>query len=141
MQSTVMLAVMTVALQFAPVMQWSGWAIAALFIGFYIKLRLSDPFRQLERAMEKIRELTHSNEELTQLNGQLVQRNEQLSTDIKNIHAECNELRSNFKLLKIAFDKNGETIARLADDLKTERELRDQQYMQWMKEKGQRGDL
>ena len=141
MQSTVMLVVMTIALQFAPVVQWSGWAFFAVMVGFYVKLRTSDPFRQLERAMETVRNMTHANEELSATNTRLVQRNEQLSTDLKALHTECSELRSNFKLLKIAFDKNGETIARLAQDLKEERELRDQQFMQWTREKAQRGDL
>ena len=107
----------------------------------YFQLRNSDPYKQLERAMQKIRDLTHSNEELKAINAQLVQRNEQLSTDIKAIHAECNELRSNFKLLKIAFDKNGETIERLANDLKAERELRDEQFMQWTRERAKHGEL
>ena len=128
-------------LQISEVTTYGGWIMAAISMGFYVKLRMSDPYRQLERAMDMVRKSTHTAEELKVENLALRNRNDQLSTDLQSLHAECTELRSNFKLLKVAFDKNGETIARLAEDLKAERELRDQQFMQWTREKAARGEL
>jgi predicted nuclease with TOPRIM domain len=130
-----------VFLQAAQITTYGGWLTAFIVGGFYVKLLMSDPYRSLNRAVEKVRELTHAAEELKTENLALRNRNDQLSTDLQSLHAECTELRSNFKLLKVAFDKNGETIARLAEDLKDERELRDQQFMQWTREKAARGEL
>ena len=130
-----------VVLQISEATTYSGWIMAVIAMGFYIKLRMSDPFRQLERSMEMVRQLTHTAEELKVENLALRNRNEQLNTELQSIHAECSELRSNLKLLKVAFEKNGETIARLAQDLKEERELRDDQFMQWTRERAKHGDL
>lgn len=130
-----------VVLQISEATTYSGWIMAVIAMGFYVKLRMSDPFRQLERSMEMVRQLTHTAEELKVENLALRNRNEQLNTELQSIHAECSELRSNLKLLKIAFEKNGETIARLAQDLKEERELRDEQFMQWTRERAKHGDL
>lgn len=130
-----------VVLQISEATTYSGWIMAVIAMGFYVKLRMSDPFRQLERSMEMVRQLTHTAEELKVENLALRNRNEQLNTELQSIHAECSELRSNLKLLKVAFEKNGETIARLAQDLKEERELRDEQFMQWTRERAKHGEL
>ena len=130
-----------VVLQISEATTYSGWIMAVIAMGFYVKLRMSDPLREVERALETVRKVTHDNEELKAANDILVKQNEQLSTDLKAVHTECSELRSNFKLLKIAFEKNGETIARLAQDLKEERELRDEQFMQWTRERAKHGEL
>ena len=71
----------------------------------------------------------------------LTNRNDELRTLNNRLHSEVNEVRASMAELKKAFEKNGETIARLADDLKEEREKRDQQFMQWTREKAARGDL
>lgn len=108
-----MLVVMTVALQFAPVMQWSGWAFATLMLGFYIKLRMSDPFRQLERAMETVRKLTHVAEEYKGENFKLVQRNEELRTAHNTLHGEYLELRGKFSQLNVSYGQLAEQFADL----------------------------
>ncbi len=136
------LIVLAVALQIvAPMMQWSGWAFFALAIGFYLKLRMSDPFRRIDKLIEENRKTLAALADEKVRVMELTNRNDELKTTLNALHAEHLELKGQFSQLNVAYGKMGEMISDLRDDLKTERELRDQQYMQWMKEKGQRGDL
>jgi septal ring factor EnvC (AmiA/AmiB activator) len=122
------------------------WIVVLSLIGtagwlMVYRLWTSTSKKELDKMTAKLAEANATIDRLSGLELKWRNRADELSTELKTMHDECKELRSNFKLLKIAFDKNGETIARLAQDLKEERELRDQQFMQWTREKAARGEL
>ncbi len=71
----------------------------------------------------------------------LKNRNDELNTAHARLHGEFVELRGQFSQLNIAFAKQGVTVATLMEELREERKLRDDQYMQWMREKAKNGDL
>jgi len=103
--------------------------------------RLSDPFAKIEKLTRQVKQLLEALAEEKVRVMDLTNRNDELRTLNNRLHSEVNEVRASMAELKKAFEKNGETIARLADDLKEEREKRDQQFMQWTREKAARGDL
>ena len=133
--------VLLVGWQWAEVQGWIGWIVAALALGLYIRIRLSDPFAKIEKLTKQVKHLLEALAEEKVRVMDLTNRNDELRTLNNRLHSELNEVRASMAELKKAFEKNGETIARLADDLKEEREKRDQQFMQWTREKAARGDL
>lgn len=141
MKGMIALVLASVMLQFAPAMQWSGWALFAVMVGFYVKLRMSDPQRQFERLMDEHRKVLKSLADEKIRVMELTNRNDALNTNINTLHAEHLELKGQFSQLNVAYGKLGERFDKMQEDLKEEREKRDQQFMQWTREKAQRGDL
>lgn len=141
MKGMIALVVASIALQFTPVIQWSGWILLAIMVGFYVKLRMSDPYTRMDRLIEENRKTLQALADEKVRVMELTNRNDELRTKLNTLHAEHLELKGQFSQLNVAYGKMGEMISDLRTDLKTERELRDQQFMQWTKEKAQRGDL
>jgi len=125
-------------------MMYTGYLLGLFGIGallLYYRLWISTgpvEFRKLKEAYAKSLQTI---EELTSLEAKWRQRAEELSTQHSQLHGEYLELRGQFSQLNIAYAKMGEQVAALRDDLAKERKLRDEQYMQWMREKAANGDL
>ena len=121
-----------VVLQISEATTYSGWIMAVIAMGFYIKLRMSDPFRQLERSMEMVRQLTHAAEELKVENFRLVQRNEELSTAHNTLHGEYLEIRGKFSQLNVSYGQIAEEFADMKQRLKKLEEERDHYMAQFI---------
>ena len=134
-------AVLWAGWKWVEVFGWLGMIVAAVAVALYIRLRMSDPYTKIDRLTKEVQRLMDSLSEERIRTMDLTNRNDELRTLNNRLHSELNEVRASMAELKKAFEKNGETIARLADDLKEEREKRDQQFMQWTREKAARGDL
>ena len=133
--------VLLVGWQWAEVQGWIGWIVAALALGLYIRIRLSDPFAKIEKLTKQVKQLLEALAEEKVRVMDLTNRNDELRTLNNRLKGDLDEMRGEMKSLKVAFEKNGETIARLAEDLKEERKLRDDQFMQWTRERAKYGEL
>ena len=133
--------ILLVGWRWADVYGWVGWIVAALAIGLYIRIRLSDPYSKIERLTKQVKQLLEALAEEKVRVMDLTNRNDELRTLNNRLKGDLDEMRGEMKSLKVAFEKNGETIARLAEDLKEERKLRDDQFMQWTRERAKYGEL
>jgi hypothetical protein len=118
-----------------------GWLLFGGSLVLYYRLWISsgvDELRKLKAALVKAHDTI---ERLSLMEVKLKNRNDELHTQHAKLHGEYLELRGQFSQLNIAYSKMGERFDAMQTELKEERELRDQQFMQWTRERAQRGDL
>ncbi len=134
-------AVLWAGWKWVEVFGWLGMIVAAVAVALYIRLRMSDPYTKIDRLTKEVQRLMDSLSEERIRTMDLTNRNDELRTLNNRLKGDLDEMRGEMKSLKVAFEKNGETIARLAEDLKEERKLRDDQFMQWTRERAKYGEL
>lgn len=120
---------------------WVGWLLFSLVGMLYTLLWRSSragELRQMKQELEKARKAIN---ELREMEFDLKNRNDKLRTDYNTMHGEYVELRGKFSQLQIAFDKVAAQMAEQRLDLNKERELRDSQYMELIRERAKNGDL
>jgi predicted nuclease with TOPRIM domain len=120
---------------------WAGWALLSCALLLYYRLWTSASAIELRRMNEELAKARRMIEELQRLEHSLKSRNDELNTAHTRLHGEFTELRGQFSQLNVAFNRQGEMVGRLMEDLKRERELRDDQYADLMRTKAQHGDL
>jgi predicted nuclease with TOPRIM domain len=120
---------------------WAGWALLGCMLLLYYRLWTSTSTVELRRMKEELAKARRMIEELQRLEHSLKNRNDELNTAHARLHGEFTELRGQFSQLTVAFNRQGEMVGKLMEDLKRERELRDNQYADLMRTKAQHGDL
>jgi chromosome segregation ATPase len=127
---------------------WVGWlmfAITAIVLSWFwytsriqyvltLTSNIADQARQIKRLSH---ELEHERQRVIDLKAQ----NDELRQKMTALHEEYLELRGQFSQMNVAYGKLGDQMDKLREDLRQERDKRDQQFAQWIKEKAQRGDL
>ena len=118
-----------------------GWVLFAGALMLYYRLWTSAGVDELRKLKEALSEARITIARLQEMELSLKNRNDELNTAHARLHGEFIELRGQFSQLNTAFAKQGETVARLMDELSAERKLRDDQFMQWTRERAAHGDL
>jgi chromosome segregation ATPase len=120
---------------------WAGWVLCAAISLLWYRLWVSVDVRSMRTVRDENNKLKARVDHLERQETFLKNRNDELNTAHARLHGEFVELRGQFSQLNIAFAKQGVTVATLMEELREERKLRDDQYMQWMREKAKNGDL
>lgn len=120
---------------------WAGWVVAAAIAMLYYKLWTSASVKELDGLRRELEKARKTIAELRELELRLKNRNEELSTAHHKLHSEFTELRGKHSQLHAAHGALGELVASLREDLDRERQLRDTQYAELMREKAKHGEL
>ena len=120
---------------------WVGWVLFAGVLILYYRLWTSVDARSMDKMRRELDRYKVRVDNLERQETYLKNRNDELNTAHARLHGEFVELRGQFSQLNIAFAKQGETVARLMEELREERKLRDDQFMQWTRERAKHGDL
>lgn len=118
-----------------------GWVLFVGALMLYYRLWTSAGVDELRKLKEALSEARITIARLQEMELSLKNRNDELSTSHQRLHGEFVELRGQFSQLNVAFAKQGETVARLMEELNAERTKRDDQFMQWTRERARNGDL
>lgn len=123
------------------VVTYVGYLFGAGALALYYRLWTSTRAVELDKLRAALSDAHATIDRLQKLEITLKNRNDELNTAHARLHGEFIELRGQFSQLTVAFAKQGETVARLMDELSAERKLRDDQFMQWTRERAANGDL
>lgn len=124
--------------------QMITWAVAASFVlvlFLYIRLRMSDPYREIEDLKVKIKKMVEALAAEKVRVMDLTNRNDEIKTTLNTLHADHMELKGQFSQLNVAYGRLGEQFNKVMDELKKERELRDIQYAELVRNQAKHGDL
>ena len=122
-------------------MTWGAVTPFALILGLYIRLRMSDPYQQIENLKKEVSKVLKALADEKMRVMELTNRNDELKTQINKIHSDHLELKGQFSQLNVAYGKMGERFDKVMDELKKERELRDIQYAELVHTKVKHGDM
>lgn len=120
---------------------WIGWLLFSLALGALgILWRSSGPtqLRALNRALSEARKLI---EDMEKRERAMLRRNRELDQQHRELHEKYLDLNGRFSELNVANAKLGDLYADLKKELKEERELREQQFLELMRAKAKTGDL
>lgn len=120
---------------------WLGWVLFSGALMLYYRLWTSSSSTELRHLKEELDKARRTIAELRELEMRLKNRNDELNTAHGRLHSEFIELRGQFQQLNIAFGKQGEVVSKLMEELKHERDLRDQQFAELMRTKAKNGEL
>ena len=135
------LRVIAIGVHWSDAIGYAGWAAAAITVAFYIRLKMSDPVSRLQRAIDEGRRLTASLADERQQNKDLKLMNERLREEASKLHTEHLSLLGKFSELTKKNEEMAERMKRLEADLRRERETRDEQFGQLIRERMKHGDL
>lgn len=120
---------------------WIGWMLFTIAVGAFAFLwRSSGPtqLRSLNKALADARAVI---EDLEARQKEMLRRNQELDKKHRELHEEHLGLKGEFSQLNVAYGKLGELVANLREDLNTERNKREEQFMELMRAKAKTGDL
>ncbi len=134
----------TAVLAFAATQDYMTWGAViafAMILGLYIRLKMSDPYQQIENLKKEVSKVLKALADEKMRVMELTNRNDELKTKINTLHSEHIELKGQFSQLNVAYGKMGERFDKVMDELKKERELRDIQYAELVRTQAKHGDL
>lgn len=120
---------------------WLGWVAFAMTVLLYYRLWTSaepSAVREMQEELEKARKTIS---DMRLLNKQLKEQNEDLRRKHDVLHGEYLALRQQLSKMETDMGRHEQLVDRIMRDLKSERDLRDKQYMELVRLKAQVGDL
>jgi predicted nuclease with TOPRIM domain len=126
---------------FQDYMTYSAVAAFAIVLSLYIRLKMQDPYEQIKRLKGEVQKMVEALAAEKVRVMDLTNRNDEIKTTLNTLHADHMELKGQFSQLNVAYGRLGEQFNKVMDELKKERELRDIQYAELVRNQAKHGDL